>query len=85
MRTQSQDTDPRAEEIQIELLRKATVARRLSLAFSLSQTVIRMAQRAIRRQNADLSDQDILLRFVAIHYGQDLAERLDIDLRRRLQ
>lgn len=84
MRAQSGDTDLQAERVQIDLLRKATVTRRAAIALSLSETVIELARRAIRRQNPNLSDDEVLLRFAAIHYGPDLAERLAMDLRRRL-
>ena len=83
MRAQSGDTDLCAEIVQIDLLRKATVARRVAIAFSLSETAISLARRAIRLQNSNLTDRDILLRFVAIHYGPELAERIDLDLQRR--
>ena len=85
MRAQSEDTILRAEMAQIDLLRRTTVARRASIAFSLSETVIGLARKAIRRQNANLTDREVLLRFVAIHYGPELAERLDMDLRQRLK
>ncbi len=76
MPDQSADTDPQAERVQLELLRAATVARRVALAFSLSETVIGLARRAIRRQSPDLTDENVSLRFVEIHYGYELAERL---------
>jgi hypothetical protein len=83
MRAQSEDTDVQAERVQIDLLRKASVARRTFIAFSLSETAINLARKAIRLQDAALTDRDVLLRFVAIHYGLELAERVDKDLRRR--
>jgi hypothetical protein len=83
MRAQSEDTDLHAERVQHDLLRKATIARRAAIAFSLSETMIRLARRAIRRQNPNLSNQEVLLLFVAIHYGPELAEELEMDLRRR--
>jgi hypothetical protein len=85
MRSQSEDTDPQAELKQIELLRSASVARRTAIAFSLSETVIGLARRAIQRANPQLSPQDALVRFVAIHYGPELAERLHQDLKQRSQ
>ena len=85
MRSQSEDTDPKTELKQIELLRSATVARRTALAFSLSETVIGLARRAIQRANPQLSPREALVRFVALHYGPELAERLDRDLRQRSQ
>jgi hypothetical protein len=83
MRAQLNDTDLQAEMAQIDLLRKATVARRSSIAFSLSETAIGLARRAIRRQNSNLTDRGVLLRFAAIHYGQELADKIDRDLQRR--
>lgn len=83
MRAQSDDTDLRAEMVQIDLLRKATVSRRAAIAFSLSETAIGLARRAIRLQDTNQTDREVLLRFVAIHYGPELAERIDLDLLRR--
>jgi hypothetical protein len=85
VRAQSEDTDLDTERKQIELLRTATVARRTALAFSLSETVIGLARRAIRLANPELSPQDVLLRFIALHYSPALAESLKADLRRRTQ
>jgi hypothetical protein len=83
MRSQSEDTDLKTELEQIEMLRSATVARRTALAFSLSETVIGLARRAIRRANPQRSPQETLVRFVALHYGPELAERLNLDLQQR--
>ena len=83
MRTQSEDTSPQAERVQIALLRKATVARRATTALSLTQTMVGLARKAIRRQHPELSEQEALLRFVAVHYGLELAARLAADLERR--
>jgi hypothetical protein len=85
VRVQSGDTDPDAERKQIELLRTATVARRTALAFSLSETVIGLARRAIRLANPELGPQDVLLRFISLHYSPELAESLKADLHRRIQ
>jgi hypothetical protein len=78
MRTQSEDTDLQAERVQLDLLRRATVARRATTALSLSQTVVELARKAIRRQNPELSKQG-----VAVHYGSELAGRLAAGLDRR--
>jgi len=83
MRSYPNDTDPDAERVQLGLLRKATVAARASMAFSLSEMSIRLALRAIRRQSPELSNEEVLLRFVEIHHGSDLADGLRRDLRRR--
>ena len=76
MKTQSIDTHPRAEEIQIALLRQATVAKRLAVMRSLSQTIIQLSRRAIHRANPTYSQLEVNLAFVAYHYGEELANRL---------
>ena|SRR5687768_15383678 len=83
MRTQSADTDSDAERIQIELLRKATISERFHLLRSLTQTTRRLAWQGIRRIHPEASDQEVDLIFVAVHYGQELADRLRADLARR--
>ncbi len=83
MKTQSIDTHPKAEEVQIALLRKASPAKRAWLMRSLSQTVLRLSRRAFRRAHPDLSEQELNLLFVKHCYGDDLAERLRIYLNRR--
>jgi hypothetical protein len=74
------DTDPEAEAFQIELLRRATAAKRVGLALSFSATMISLARRAIERAHPDLSDEERSLMFVDLHYGRELAG----DLRRHL-
>jgi hypothetical protein len=83
MKTQSSDTHPDAERVQIELLRCATVGQRAEIAISLTQTTIELSRRAIRRAHPDASEQEVGLIFVALHYGQDLADRVRAYLDRR--
>ncbi len=83
MRSGSKDTPADAEEVQLELLRRASVSERLQLAFSLSQTVITLSKRAIRRRYPEESEEEIMVRFVSAHYGAELADCLSADLNRR--
>lgn len=76
MTIQSIDTHPKAEEVQILLLHQATVAKRLAVMHSLSQTTIRLSRRAIQRVNPTYSPLEVNLVFVAYHYGEELANRL---------
>ena len=85
MKTQSEDTHPEAERVQIELLRKATPAQRAQLALSLSETTIKLARRAIRRANPGASEEEVGLIFVEVHYGKELADRVRAYLERRRQ
>lgn len=67
------DTNPEAENIQISLIRDASIAKRISLVRSLSQTTIQLSRRAILRSNPKLSEFELNLIFVTLHYGKDLA------------
>ena len=80
MEGRSADTDRDAERVQIELLRRAGVARRAAMALSLSAQVIGLARRAIRRSLPEATEEEVALRFVELHYGRELA----MDLRRFL-
>lgn len=72
----STHTHPAAERVQIQLLRRATVAQRVRRARSLSQSVIALSRRAIRRQRPDADEREVLLAFVELHYGKTLCSRL---------
>ena len=77
------DTHPEAEEFQILMLQKASFAKRASITISLSETVIRLARRAISRANPGLSEEELNLIFIANNYGSDLAKRLSNYLKQR--
>ena len=83
MKTQSSDTHPAAEAVQINLLRKAGTAKRLSIAFSLSESVCRLALDGIRRAHPEASDEEALHIFAEVHYGRTLAEKVLKSLKRR--
>jgi len=73
---QSPDTDPQAEKVLIELVRKSSMARRISRVRSLSQTVMFLSRRAIQRANPHMTEREVNLTFVEYHYGKALAEQL---------
>jgi hypothetical protein len=77
------DTAIDAERVQVALLRAAPVARRLHLAMGLSATIIGVARRALAQAQPRASARELDLRFVELHYGTDLAERLRAELDRR--
>jgi hypothetical protein len=70
------DTDVDSLRVQVDLLRRATPSRRLELAFALSADVISLSLAGIRRRQPGLSEPEAHLRFLAIHYGDELAERV---------
>jgi len=72
----SADTDPSAHRVQIELLRNATIARRLALARSLTTLTMQLAWRAVERANPDADADELAARFVTHCYGNDLGDGL---------
>jgi hypothetical protein len=58
-RARSADTDPEAEAVQIELLRRAGPARRAQMALELSAQVIGLARRAIRRSHPKAPESEV--------------------------
>jgi hypothetical protein len=80
---QSPDTTPEAEKVQIGLIRKSSISRRISLVRSLSQTVIYLSRRSIRRSMPYLSKRELDIAFISNHYGQELAERLRLYLEKK--
>ena len=83
MKTQSEDTSPELERVQIELLRKAGKTRRLQLGLELSSEALEMAQRAIKRAHPELSELEAKLLFVEVTYGKDLADGVRAHLAKR--
>jgi hypothetical protein len=68
------DTDPAAERVHLELIRGASPARRLRLALSLSRTAMELSLANLRRGSPAACSDEVGLRFVALSYGQRLAE-----------
>jgi hypothetical protein len=81
--TRPSDTAAGAERVQVALLRAAPVSRRLHVAWSLSARAITAARRAIARADPGGSELDHDLRFVAVHYGAEVARAVRRDLARR--
>ena len=72
-----------ADDVQVRLLRSAGMVGRFARARCLSESVITLSRRAIRKRHPEWSERDVLLEFVAVHYGQELAERVRDHLERR--
>jgi hypothetical protein len=68
------DTDPETERVQLALVRAASPSRRLRLALSLSRTTMSLARDGLARGLPGASAEEVGLRFVAVNYGQELAE-----------
>jgi hypothetical protein len=77
MKTQSIDTNVKAEKFLISLIKKSTPAQKFLQICSLSQTTIQLSKRAIARANENLSELKLNLLFVKYHYGENLANNLE--------
>ncbi len=74
MRTQSEDTSPEMERVQIELIRKASPAKLFGLVRSMSQTMMQASRENIRRLHPDANKEELTLIFVELYYGKKLAD-----------
>lgn len=75
MKTQSADTSPEAERVQIALLRRASPARRLGLALDLSAWTLNLSLAGLRRMHPEVSVHDLLWMSAALRYGITVAEQ----------
>lgn len=78
MRTQSSDTSPEAERVQIELIRQAPITKRVALMTELSQFLIEAHKQGIRQTHPNANEKEVGLIFVANNYGQTLADKLRV-------
>lgn len=68
------DTSLDAHRMQVELLRRASEARRFALCRSLTETVVSLSRRALREQMPDATEREILIRWVTMNDGEAQAE-----------
>ena len=66
-----------AEQVQIELFRRATPQQRFELARSLTEQTLDLAHRAIERAYPELGPWARGVKFVEVHYGAELARRFE--------
>jgi len=76
MRTQSADTSPEAEQVLIELLRRAPAWRRLQLADRMSATVRELCLAGVRSRHPLAGEAEVRRRFADIHLGPQLAAKV---------
>jgi len=85
MLTQSSDTSPEIERVQIELLRKASLQKRFAITEEWSEFIVEVAKQGIRRDYPEASEDEVALMLVARLYGQPLADKVRAYLARRKQ
>ena len=75
VKTQSADTSPDAERVQIALLRRASPAKRLRLALGLSSWTLRLSLNGLQRIHPEASPRDLLWMSAVLRYGAGIAEQ----------
>lgn len=70
------DTSPEAEAVLIDLIRKTPPAVRCQQAIRASSRVAAQCKAAIVRNNPEISEREVGLRFIEINYGQELADEV---------
>jgi hypothetical protein len=83
MRTQSSDTRPETEKVQIELFRKASSAQKFAIVEQWSQFIIQATKQSIRRDHPEANEEEVALILLARLHGQDLADKVRAHLLRR--
>jgi hypothetical protein len=69
------DTDPRAMEVWLGVLRGKTPGERIATAFDLTDFAIRMAESGVRARHPGASEREIFLRAAAMRLPRDLMIR----------
>ena len=70
------DTDPTVRRLQIESLRRMTMAQRHAITEDLTATVVQLSRDAIAARMPGASRGDVMLRWIELVYGKDLADRV---------
>ena len=69
------DTDPRAMEVWLDLLRKMPPGDKLKLTLDLSHFAIQMSEAGVRSRYPYADDREVFLRTAALHLSRDLMIR----------
>ena len=69
------DTDPRAMEVWLGLLRRKTPGERIAMAFELSDFAVRVAESGVRARYTEACEREIFLRSAALRLPRELMIR----------
>ena len=69
------DTDPRAMEAWMEMLRAKTPGERIAMAFQLSEFAVKVSESGVRARHPGASEREIFLRSAALRLPRDLMIR----------
>ena len=77
------DTDESAAEIQIALVRQASMIQRFHTLQSLSSAAMQLSRNNLRKLHPHLSEIETDILFVKLNYGDDLAKGVKAALEKR--
>lgn len=77
------DTSPEAEKVQIEILRRMSIAQRLGRVREWTRTLVHLSREGLARANPGLDARELDLLWVEHQYGRDLAGSLREYLEKR--
>jgi hypothetical protein len=83
MRTQSVDTQPEAERIMIELIRRSPMSKRFRLVQTLTQSTFWSNMYAWQERHREISEQEATVHVFSCSYGPDLSRRVQAAVERR--
>ena len=66
------DTDPRAMEVWLDLLRAKSPGEKIEMTFRLTEFAMRMAESGVRERYPEASEREIFLRCAALRIPRDL-------------
>jgi hypothetical protein len=69
------DTDPKAHQVWMDLLRSKSPGERIAIAFNLTEFALQMAESGVRARYPGASEREIFLRCAALRLPRDLMIR----------
>jgi len=69
------DTDPRAMEVWLDVIRRKTPGERIMMAFELTDFALKMAESGVRARYPEASEREIFLRSATLRLPRDLMIR----------
>lgn len=76
MKTLSVDTTPRAEAVQMAILRHMPLAQRIDMASSMTTFAVENAREGIRRARPHLDEQQVRVLFARVQYNEEVARAI---------
>lgn len=80
MQPYTTDTSADAEAVQLELIRNMAPWDRVNKAIRMTTRLIRECKAAIRRNHPEFTETEVGIAFIALNYGQALADEVQTHL-----